>query len=146
MIALAHHPSWVFLDTSGYFALTSSKDQNHAGAVAIMQALIAGRFRLYTSNFVLAELHALLLTRISRRTAFATLTAIDSSDTTIVRVTPDDEARARRIIARFDDKNFSLTDASSFAIMDRLGITQAFTFDGNFSQYGLTVLTPESFR
>jgi predicted nucleic acid-binding protein len=39
-----------------------------------------------------------------------------------------------------------LTDASSFAIMDRLGITRAFTFDANFSQYGLTVLTPASFR
>jgi predicted nucleic acid-binding protein len=111
-----------------------------------MQGLTAGRFRLYTSNFVLAELHALLLTRISRRTALATLMAIDASDTTIIRVTEDDETWAPQIIAQYDDKNFSLTDASSFAIMDRLGITRAFTFDANFSQYGLTVLTPVSFR
>ena len=146
MIASLHHPSWVFVDTGGYFALASSRDQNHTAAVAIMRALIAGRLRLYTSNFILAELHALVLTRISRRTAFEMLTAIDASDTTIVRVTQEDEARARQIIARYDDKSFSLTDATSFAIMDRLGITRAFTFDANFSQYGLTVLTPASFR
>ena len=146
MIASLHHPSRVFVDTGGYFALTSSKDQNHGAAITIMRALIVGRFRLYTSNFVLAELHALLLTRIGRRTAFDTLTAIDASDTTIVRATQDDEARARQIIARYDDKSFSLTDATSFAIMDRLGITRAFAFDANFSQYGLTVLTPASFR
>ena len=146
MIAALYHPSWVFVDTGGYFALTSSRDQNHPAAVAVMRALIAGRFRLYTSNLVLAELHALLLTRIGRRTAFDTLTAIDASDMTIIRVTRDDEARARQIIARYDDKNFSLTDATSFAMMDRLGITRAFTFDANFSQYGLTVLTPDSFR
>ncbi len=146
MIAPAHRPFRVFIDTGGYFALTSSKDQNHAAAVAIMQALIAGRFRLYTSNFVLAELHALLLTRISREIALATLMAIDASDMAIVRVARDDEARARQIIAQYDDKSFSLTDASSFAIMDRLGITRAFTFDVNFAQYGLTALTPTSFR
>ena len=78
--------------------------------------------------------------------AFETLTAIDASDTTIIRVTQADEARARQIIARYDDKNFSLTDATSFAIMDRLGISRAMSFDGNFEQYGLTVLTPDFFR
>ena len=141
-----YHRTRAFVDTGGYFALTSSRDQNHLAAVAIMRGLTARRFHLYTSNFVLAELHALLLTRISRRTALAVLTTIDTSDVTIMRVSQDDETRARQIITQYDDKNFSLTDASSFAIMDRLEITQAFTFDANFSQFGFTVLTPAVFR
>jgi len=34
-----------------------------------------------------------------------------------------------------------LTDAMSFAVMERLGITQVFTFNRNFAQYGVTALT-----
>jgi uncharacterized protein len=137
-----HRPSWVFIDTGGYFALASSRDENHAASVAIMEALRTERYRFYTSNFILAELHALLLTRINRRVALETLTALDHSATTVVRVTPADEIRAREIIVQYDDKNFSLTDATSFSIMDRLGIYQVLTFDGNFEQYGKTVLSP----
>ena len=81
----------------------------------------------------------------NRQVARDTLIAIDNSATTIIRVTQADEIRARQIIARYDDKNFSLTDAISFAIMDRLGISQAMSFDGNFEQYGVTMLTPGFF-
>ncbi|GFP36049.1 hypothetical protein HKBW3S43_01837, partial [Candidatus Hakubella thermalkaliphila] len=35
----------------------------------------------------------------------------------------------------------SLTDATSFAVMERLKIPYTFAFDRNFTQYGLTVLT-----
>ncbi|MFN8632282.1 MAG: hypothetical protein U0893_00400 [Chloroflexota bacterium] len=63
-----------------------------------------------------------------------------------MRVTEADEVRARQIIARYDDKSFSLTDATSFSIMDRLGITHAYTFDENFAQYGMTMLSPSLFR
>lgn len=146
MTPLSHHPNWVFIDTGAYFAWIDPKDANHSAALAIMRGLIAHGFRLYTSNFVLAELHALLLTRINRQVAFDTLSAIDNSDTTIIRVTQADELRARQIIAQYDDKNFSLTDCTSFAIVDRLGISQTMSFDGNFGQYGLTVLTPGFFR
>ena len=69
------------------------------------------------------------------------LTEIDTSQvTTVVRVSARDEQRARAIIARYTDKDFSLTDATSFAVMERLGISEAFTLDQNFAQYGWTML------
>lgn len=75
--------------------------------------------------------------RIARQ-ALATIQA--SQATTLVRVTPADEQRALAILDQYDDKNFSYTDCTSFAVMDRLGIGTAFAFDGNFPQYGFTVL------
>ena len=106
-----------------------------------MQALVEGRHRLVTTNFVLAELHALLLMRVNRRLAAQVLTAVDGSAlTTIVRVAARDERRAREIIFGYMDKDFSLTDATSFAVMERLHIPQAFTLDRNFAQFGWPML------
>ena len=103
------------------------------------------QWRTFTTNFILAETHALLLNRLNRTVALRTLKAIEISGTIIERVSVADEQRAREILEQYDDKNFSLTDATSFAVMERLGITYAFTFDRNFTQYGLTVLTPAHF-
>jgi predicted nucleic acid-binding protein len=130
----------VLIDTSAFFALAAPRDADHPAALAIQQRLITERFRLYTTNLVLAETHALLLTRLGRTIALRTLQRIDHSTTTIVRISARDETRAREIIRQYDDKDFSLTDATSFAVMERLRIPYAFTFDRNFTQYGLTVL------
>jgi uncharacterized protein len=57
-----------------------------------------------------------------------------------VRVRANDEERARQIIFQYDDKDFSFTDAISFAIMERLNLKLAFSFDRHFAQYGFTTL------
>ena len=90
----------------------------------------------------MAETHALLLTRLGRATALAFLEGIERSRFTIVRVSATDERVARDILGRYDDKDFSLTDATSFAAMDRLSIAAAFAFDRHFAQYGQTILRP----
>lgn len=88
----------------------------------------------------MAESHALLLTRRNRAVALDFLDAVDESGTIIVRVSSADERRARDILHRFADKHFSFTDATSFAVMERLRMTAAFTFDRNFAQFGFVVL------
>jgi predicted nucleic acid-binding protein len=54
-----------------------------------------------------------------------------------------DEQRAREIIFSQTDKPCSHTDATSFAVMERLRIGTAFTFDRHFAQYGFAVLGPD---
>ena len=48
------------------------------------------------------------------------------------------DASAYFAIAYSKDHNW----ATSFSVMERLGIQHAFTFDRNFAQYGWTVLVP----
>ena len=68
---------------------------------------------------------------------------VDASElTTVERVTARDERRAREIVFGYTDKDFSLTDATSFAVMERIRIGQAFTLDRNFVQFGWVVLDP----
>lgn len=113
---------WTFVDTSAYFALSYSHESNHAQALAIGRRLQAEHWRLFTTNFILAEIHALLLTRLNRVVAARILSEIDESPITIERVTVEDEERARAIIRQYQGKDFSLTDGTSFAVMDRLRI------------------------
>lgn len=132
----------VFIDTSAFVGLADARDQESIRAGRVMELLIAQRWQLVTSNFVVAETHALLLSRRDRQLALATLLDIDDGTATVLRISEADELRARRIIERYDDKAFTLTDATSFAVMERLGIRSAFTFDRHFSQFGFDLLAP----
>jgi predicted nucleic acid-binding protein len=51
-----------------------------------------------------------------------------------------DEQIAVEIISHHADKEYSYTDATSFAIMERLGIRRAFSFDRHFEQYGFELI------
>jgi predicted nucleic acid-binding protein len=134
----------VFLDSSAYFAIADRDDTSHQDARAILQRLAERRARLVTSSFVLAEAHALILNRLNRELAVRFFHNLLQGSTTLIWVSADDVQQAGEIIDRYDDKDFSLTDATSFVVMKGLGITHAFTFDDHFSQYGLTILTPEN--
>ena len=129
------------VDASAYFALLDNDDDYHAQARIIRDRLIAERWRLFTTSFVLAETHALLLNRLSQDIATTFLQDLEQSTTTLVWATPADVQHAKAIISQYDDKDFSLTDAISFVVMERLRIQYAFTFDRHFTQYSLTVLT-----
>lgn len=112
----------------------------HQAAPVRHEQLITEHWRLFTTNFILAETHALLTSRLNSQIALRALHEIDRSATTIVRVTVEDERQARAVLATYADKTFSLTDALSFVVMARVGITTAFTFDRHFAQYGLSTL------
>lgn len=137
MIAWADpDPRRVFVDTSAFFALTDRRSSDFKGAQEIERRLVQTRAVLFTTNFVVAETHALLVNRLNRWVALAFLESIEQAGISLVRVDIADEHRAREIIIQYDDKDFTLTDATSFAVMERLRIIRAFTLDQHFAQYG----------
>jgi len=48
--------------------------------------------------------------------------------------------RAREIFVRYDDQTIDMTDSLSFAIMERLRLGQAFSFDPDFAIHGFQCL------
>jgi len=146
-------PAPVFADSSAYCALVVARDRNHQAARALLHRLTAGRRQLVTTNLVLAETYALILNRTDRahgqrRAQALALQAIRQiyasaqlGGARLEYVTPADEVSALHILDRYQDKSFSFTDATSFAVMVRLQLSVAFTFDDDFRQFGFTQLT-----
>jgi predicted nucleic acid-binding protein len=52
----------------------------------------------------------------------------------VIHVTEQDEAKAKQIIFRYLDKEFSYCDTTSFAVIERLRIRHVMTFDPHFAQ------------
>ena len=53
-----------------------------------------------------------------------------------------DRQKALQIFRDYSDHLFSFVDCTSFAVMERLGIIQAFAFDSHFDEYGGLVRIP----
>lgn len=66
----------VFVDTGAFYAALNRKDRNHRAAVGLFDRALAEEWRLITSNFVVAETHALVLIRLGRDFAAAWLRSI----------------------------------------------------------------------
>ena len=129
------------VDSSAFFALAYPRESNNAAARAIAHRLALERWQLFITNFIRAEAHALILNRLGHHVADRFLQELRRGGATIlVRVTEDDEDKALALIDQYRDKDFTLTDATSFVVMERLSITHAFTFDDDFKQYGWIVL------
>ena len=132
----------VLVDTSAVYALLDRSDRWHDAARVALQRLRQGRNEPLLTNFILAECHALSLSRLGADIARSWLL---TNVWPVERVSIDDEAKATEIVRQYTDKTFSFTDATSFAVMERLKLRRAFAFDPHFRQYGFQVLgLPES--
>ncbi len=130
----------IFVDTSAYYALTDGGDGNHEAAIGILQQFIREGAELLTTNYIIAETHALLLNRLGYSIALQVITELYKSRTRIYRVKEAEERRAFEIIRMYSDKEYSLVDAISFATMELFHLKQAFAFDHHFSQFGFSLL------
>lgn len=134
----------VFIDTSAYYALAVPRDADHEAARTTLHHLANARYRMYTTNVLVIECHALLLARVGPARAGNFIRDMDAGNTTLIRVRALDEERAKAVLFRYTDKDFSFADAISFVVMERLGISRVFTFDDHFAQYGFTIASPQT--
>jgi uncharacterized protein len=125
----------IFTDTSFWVALTNRRDDHHAEASALLETHQSDR--LLTSNDVRGETWTFLRRRAGHRTAVAFFDALCASPRVeLVRVSESIEADASAWLRSREDGEFSWVDATSFALMRVLKITEAFAFDADFAAAG----------
>ncbi len=119
----------------------NQRDSYHGTAEKIWGTLLETRPFLYTSNLIVSETITLLRNRSGVEESIRFGDALFSS--TIVRiyyVEKPHELKAWYIFKKYSDQNFSFADCASFALMQELGISKAFTFDRHFSVLGFEIL------
>jgi predicted nucleic acid-binding protein len=128
----------VFIDTSGFYALMVAEDVNHSRAVELFSIAEREKWGLVTTNAVMFEAYALFLhrARAGREAVIRFLDAVQSDTYELERIRDDDEAKAIALLLTHDDKMYSLCDALSFVVMERLRVREAISFDQDFRSYG----------
>lgn len=131
----------VFVDTGPWIALMDPHDQWREPALRIMNRLKAEKRLLITSNLVLMEAYSGLVGRIERSAIAKLRMAVKTSNSIKVeRVDAFLEDLAWQIFMQYSDKTIGMVDCTSFALMEQLHLSQAFTFDRHFIQVGFQTL------
>ena len=126
-------------DTSALLALVLRDDRNHEAAAAFVRAHPQARFVL--SELILAEVATRIRVRAGAGRAVAVARGLlDSRRYELFFTDAELLGEALTRMDRFADKRLSLTDCSSFALMDRLAVQSAFTFDVDFRNCGYHML------
>jgi predicted nucleic acid-binding protein len=118
----------LFVDSSTFHAGADRGDSSHERAVRILSA---GE-PLVTSDHVLVETWLVLNARLGRSVADGFWEGIRTGVARIEPVERGDLERAWSIGQDFPDQAFSIIDRTSFAVMLRLGILRAASFDNDF--------------
>lgn len=129
----------VFADTSGWANFFLRDEPHHNLANRIVSQSRRERARVITTNYVLAELNALLTNPIRmprpRKSRYSMHSA--SSWIEIVHINPELDLKAWDLLMERPDKSWTLVDCSSFVLMKALNIRQALTSDHHCEQAGL---------
>lgn len=135
----------ILVDTGAWYALANGSDDHHNEA----RTFFTQRARttpFLTTDLILAETWALLTSHLGRQAALRFWAGLRETRIPILTPDPPDPEAAWRIAHAFPDQAFSLVDCMTFAIMERLEINDAFTFDAHFLVYRFGADRQRAFR
>ena len=127
----------IFVDTSAFLALENRRDLYHSKALLFKDTCLKTGQTLITSDYVLDESYTIIRLRAGHTIAVQFGESLRKSQfIRIEHIIPEIIEEAWRLFKKFEDHDFSFTDCTSFALMERLNISNAFTFDAHFQEYG----------
>ena len=121
----------VLFDSSAILASLDASDRNHDAAAEVVSRIVRERLPCFITQFIEVEAHALLLARLGRGPAHEWLM---ESGLPVIGASARHVERAKELVAQFDDKDWSLCDAISFAVCEQRRAI-AFSFDHHFLQF-----------
>lgn len=129
----------VFIDTSAFIALLVAEDENNKKAAETWRQFLGADEHLVTSNYIMVETCALL----QRRIGMNALKIFMEDILPVVMVewvdlSLHDAGISGLMMSSKSGPN--IVDCISFAVMRKLVIKNAFTFDKHFSDQGFILL------
>jgi predicted nucleic acid-binding protein len=121
----------LFVDTSAFYAAADRGDATHQRATVVL----GSGESLLTTDHVLVETWLLVRHRLGRPAAERFWSAVRSGAAVVEAVGTADLEVAWAIGEEFVDQDFSIVDRTSFAVMQRLGVFRAASFDRDFAVY-----------
>jgi predicted nucleic acid-binding protein len=124
----------MLVDTGAWYAVADTSDRHHEKARRFYLDQ-ASRGRFITTDLIVAETWALLNSHLGRAAAVTFWETLRLTRTPILTVEAVDLESAWRTLQAFPDQTFSFVDCATFAVMERLGVDEAFAFDSHFLVY-----------
>ena len=126
-------------DTSALLALFFRDDRNHRAAAGFIRKSPRARFLM--TDLIVGEVVTRLRARVGAGRAVAVANELLRSERYELLFIDDAVLRGSLArMARYADKQLSLTDCASFEVMDRLGLQAAFSFDRDFRDCGFRMV------
>jgi uncharacterized protein len=129
----------IFLDTSFIIAFYNKKDKNHAGARGILKRTLEKNqnTKFVFSDYIFDELITLLKSKKVPNQMISQIgdQILNSNIWKIVYVEELIFNHTWKMIKDYDDKDWSFTDTSSFALMNNMNILHYLSYDDHFEQF-----------
>jgi len=132
----------LMLDSGPLISLYSPRDQRANSVRQLLSSFALEKYPVCITYLTIAEIHRRLLFDISRSRAMDFLEHSLDGSLNILNLNPTDTLYSKDILYRFNDQDISFTDASSMAIMQRLGIIKVLSYDFHFSLLGFDLINP----
>ncbi|MCE8425082.1 MAG: type II toxin-antitoxin system VapC family toxin [Candidatus Methanoperedens sp.] len=125
----------ILIDTSALVSARNADDKNHNKALDIMAKALKGEFgKLYISDYIFDEAVTIAYIRTGNKNFSNDIGIFARTKPILFRfIEPIDFERAWELYLQFQDKNFSFTDCTNIALMERNRIDTLFTYDSEFN-------------
>jgi predicted nucleic acid-binding protein len=131
----------LFVDTAGWMACADAADPAHRAATKARDLWLERGGLFVTTDYIADETLTLIRFRLSHAAAESWWRQVDgSSRLRWESVTTSRADKARSLFFRYQDKDFSFTDCTSFVVMRELKLRDVLTTDHHFAQIGFTLV------
>jgi predicted nucleic acid-binding protein len=135
-------PSVVFADTSALVGKFLEEDEHHVRVIEVMRRLLREGRQFVSTDYIFDE----VVTRVRGRAGHSNAVMagegiLESEIIELVEVDRGLRKDAWKLFKKYKDQKLSFTDCTSFVVMEKFGIREAFTFDDDFRKVGFLAIS-----
>lgn len=131
----------VFVDSFAWIAVINKSDNYHRISLKTLEEFLNKHVNLITTNYAIIETINALSKVEFRKAVIEFINKLERSPSVeIVKITDEIYNNAWALYQQRMDKNWGITDCTSFEVMRMFNIRKAFTNDKHFEQAGYSVV------